>query len=164
MDIRIIFYIFIVIIALMINYHMEHREELIFFYTISDKSVLKNILKKNKKHVTVIPEDETSLKDLQNIKANGLTNFKISSIEKFTENLGKYCIGKKPKCLYCQPKNKYYTLVNKINVVGFPFKWETKIPYSDWNYTAKYQNGLNESQDRLRTLIDESNNIPKNNI
>jgi hypothetical protein len=163
LNLNVIFYIFIVIIALMINYHMEHQEELIFFYSVVDKSTLKKSLENNK-HVTVIPEDEKSLYDLINIKKEGFTNFKIASIENFTDNLGKYCIGKKPKCLYCQPKNKYYALVNNINVVGFPFKWVKKIPYSDWNYAAKYQNGLNESNDRLRTLITEPNDIPKNNI
>jgi hypothetical protein len=156
-----IFYIFIIITALMINYHIEQKDELIFFYSITDKTILKNILEKNKKSITVIPEDEESLIDLQNIKKEGFINFKISSIENFTDNLGKYCISKKPKCLYCQPKNKYYVLVNKINVVGFPFKWENKIPYSDWNYVAKYKNGLNESYDRLRKLVDDSNSIIK---
>ncbi len=161
-----IFYIFIILTALSFNYYYQNQEEVIFFYTLSneDDYMLKNILEKSNTKVTVIPEN-TNSETLQHLKEiYDVRNVKISSIEKFTEKLGNYCIGKKTKCLYCQPKHKYYNLVNNINVVGFPFKWENKIPYSDWNYIGKYKNGLNDTQDRLRKIIDDESEDRLDNL
>ena len=87
-----------------------------------------------------------NLKDLYDLKKEGFTNFKISSIENFTDNFGKY-INKKPRCLYCSPENQFYMLIHKINVVNYPFNWPNRIPYSDFictldTFLKKFPAGL----------------------
>lgn len=122
------FYIFIIFTALMVNYYSETTTEILFFFSGNDKDIskLKKLLKKTNYKITVIPSNPnqstlTKLKELNNIRAIS----EIGNIENFRNVLVENCYRMKPKYIYCSENNVFYNIVNKINVQGYDFNFET---------------------------------------
>jgi len=122
------FYIFIILTALMVNYYSEMTPEIIFFFSGNniDISKLKKLLKKTNYKITVIPSNPnqstlTKLKELNNIRPIN----EIGNIENFRNVLVENCYRMKPKYIYCSENNVFYNIVNKINVYGYDFNFET---------------------------------------
>jgi len=122
------FYIFIILTALMVNYYSESKNEIIFFFSGDNKDIvkLKKLLEKTDYKIIVIPSNPnqktlTKLKELNNIRPIS----EIGNIENFKNVLVENCYRMKPKLIYCSEKNVFYNIVNKINVQGYDFNFET---------------------------------------
>ena len=68
-----------------------------------------------------------------------------------------------------QPSDKFYAIVNKLNVFGYPFNFENSPDYPNGNNLlqrwAPNKEGVNDSQDKLRGLVNNpscNNNINDN--
>jgi len=149
---QIAFYIFIVLTAFYLNHLNENSSEIIFLYSGDDEETnyLKKILSE-RNNVTIIPTNNSeSLKNkLSTIKSNS----NIATIEKFSETLVKNTLKKKPKCIMCHPNNMYYHIVNRLNVYGYPFKFEFPV------HGEKETKPLEKYLDKTNNILSCSNNI-----
>ena len=129
------FCIFIVLSALYMNHINEHNEEIYFMYSgsINEKEMLNKILKKHKK-VSIIKTDNNIVLDCTQ------NPYKIYNIEKFTDVINSNCWTKRPKCILCHPDNMFYTIVNKVNVYGYPFEFENPLYDPNYNPLMSFDN------------------------
>lgn len=150
------FIIFLICIGIYVNYIKENTEEIIFLYSGAEQEtiMLNRLLSNDKYKVTVIPTNKNV--DLNKDLSETKNTYKVSSIEKFSDTIASNCLRKKPKCIMCHPNNMYYNLVNKINVVGYPFKFQDFVP--QFQYIRDYRKDLNENENRLRDTIDDIKN------
>ena len=149
---QIAFNIFIILAALYLNYMHENKSEIIFLYSGDDEEThyLKQILQQEN-NVTIVPTSNSeSIKNkLKDIKPNST----IATIEKFSETLVRNTLKKKPKCIMCHPNNMYYQIVNKLNVYGYPFKFEFPV------HGEKETKPLDKYLDKTNNILSCSNNI-----
>lgn len=150
------FLIFITLIAIYVNYVKENTEEVIFLYSGAKQEtiMLNRLLSDNKYKVTIIPTNKNI--DIKNELKDSSNVYKVSTIEKFSDTIANNCLRKKPKCVMCHPDNMYYNLVNKINVFGYPFRFQHMIP--QYQYIREYRTSLNENENKLRDAIDNIKN------
>jgi len=149
------FCIFLVLTALYMNHINERNEEIFFIYSgsLEEKKMLNNVLKQHKK-VSIVKTNNNIVLD------SNENPYKIYNIEKFTDVITSNCMTRRPKCILCHPDNMFYTIVNKVNVDGYPFEFEN--PLYDPNYDPlmsfdnQYYKNLNDGENKLRDKIDEN--------
>ena len=151
----------IIIIVLIIFHVFNKQEEKIYFFLNQndDKSLnlLNNILKNSKSKVILVNYD----KDLDLTKLNKIINKckKIRPIHDLIniENMDDVTnIYNNKKCIN-QPSDRFYEIVNKVGVFGYPFDFEdnpSELLNSDTQSDNNKIYNANTSMNRLREVID----------
>jgi hypothetical protein len=128
------FYLLILIIIIVLYFYFFNSKQTVYFFLNKDDErsleALNNILKNSDYEVIIVNYDKDK-KDL--IKLNQVINNcnkirpinKILNVENMTDINEIYfdTCYRNAKCVN-QPSNKFYELYNKMNVFGYPFKFQ----------------------------------------
>jgi len=148
------------IILLIIYQIFSKKEEKIYFFLNKDDdkslNLLNNILKKSKSKIILVNYD----KDMDLIKLNKIINKckKIRPIHDLIniENMNDVTnIYNNKKCIN-QPSDRFYEIVNKVGVFGYPFDFQdnpSELLNSDTQSDDKIYNA-NTTMNRLREVVD----------
>lgn len=157
---ELIFYLFIICLALMANYYYEIEEKIVFVYDGSDKDTyhLTNILKNTNRKVILIPKNQNPktmerIREMQKIRKI----YRMDTLENFSEVVVKNLMMKKPRLIYSSDKDIFYVLANKINTKGYDYDYQNKIDYKDWNYVGQNGKTFNQEEENIKSennLID----------
>lgn len=164
----------LVVSILVTIFYKESKKVYVFLDENDEKSIilLNNILKNSKSDVVIVTTNNDNEKKRSLLK--GFNNIrpihKILNVEKFgdmKELIYDTCF-KNGRCAN-QPSDKFYAIVNKLNVFGYPFNFENSPDYPNGNNLlqrwAPNKEGVNDSQDKLRGLVNNpsyNNNINDN--
>ena len=123
--------IFITILFVISTIFLNKTQKIYFFFDHTDAkslSILKNMLKDTSNEIVIVTSTEKSikhiLKDLNKIRpVNKVLN--IENMTDLNEVVYDSCF-KNAKCIF-QPWDRFYSIVNRLNVYGYPFKFQNKI-------------------------------------
>jgi len=123
--------IFLTILFVISIIFLNKTQKIYFFFDHNDAkslSILKNLLKDTSNEIVIVTSTEKSLKhilkDLNKIRPVD----KVLNIENMTdlnEVVYDSCF-KNAKCIF-QPWDRFYSIVNKLNVYGYPFKFQNNV-------------------------------------
>lgn len=123
--------IFLTILFVISNIYLNKTQKIYFFFDHTDAKslhILKKMLQDSSNEIIIVTSVETSLskimKDLNKIRPiNKVLN--IENMTDLNEVVYDSCF-KNAKCIF-QPWDKFYSIVNRLNVYGYPFKFQNKI-------------------------------------
>ena len=123
--------IFITILFVISTIFLNKTQKIYFFFDHTDAkslSILKNMLKDTSNEIVIVTSTEKSikhiLKDLNKIRpVNKVLN--IENMTDLNEVVYDSCF-KNAKCIF-QPWDRFYSIVNRLNVYGYPFKFQNKV-------------------------------------
>lgn len=156
----------IVVSILVTMYYKPSQKVYVFLDENDEKSILllNNILKNTDSDVVIVTSNKNDDSEKRRSLIKKFNNIrpinKVLNVEKFrdmTEIIYDTCF-KNARCAN-QPSDKFYEIVNRLNVFGYPFNFENTpdIPNGNnllqpWNQINNTD--LNESQNKLRQVID----------
>lgn len=161
--------VILIIVSIVLNIFYNKSQKIYFFFDAKDeKSVqlLNNILKNSDNEIVIVTSEkqgnEHNMREvLEKISTNTRPVSKVLNIEKLTdlsEVVYEACF-KNAKCIF-QPHDRFYAIANRLNVQGYPFKFENKIDSpsnipSDVNGNASVNYG--NSDKNIDLLSDNKN-------
>lgn len=164
----------LIIISIIINVFYNKSQKIYYFFDAKDEKsieLLNNILKNSNNEIILVTsekdnvENQVSMRDVLQKLSNIRPVSKVLNIEKFSdlsEVVYESCF-KNAKCIF-QPYDRFYAIANKLNVQGYPFKFESKIDSpsnvpSDVNGNAAVNYG--NSDKNLDLLNDKNASVTK---
>jgi len=144
----------LIFLTVIITVFMPKTEKIYFFFNPKDKSsveLLNNILK-NSKNEIILVTNNSNMEDVVNAvnKLNRIRPIeKILNVENFTdlnEVVYNSCF-KNAKCIF-QPWDKFYAINERLNVFGYPFKFENKVKQPSNTDSDSRGNAVFEKGDR----------------
>jgi len=166
--------VILVILSIVINIFYNKSEKIYYFFDAKDvksKELLNNILKNSNNEVILVTsekdtaENQVNMRDILQQLSTIRPVSKVLNIEKFSdlsEVVYQSCF-KNAKCIF-QPFDRFYAIANKLNVQGYPFKFEnnadspSNIP-SDVNGNASVNYG--NSDKNIDLLNDKNASVTK---
>lgn len=144
----------LIILTILINIFMPKTEKIYFFFNPKDEKsieLLNNILKNSKNNIILVTNN-SNMKDVKEVvnKLNKTRSIeKILNVENFSdlnEVVYNSCY-KNAKCIF-QPWDKFYQINERLNVFGYPFKFESKVKQPSNTDSDSKGNAIFEKGDR----------------
>lgn len=154
--------ILLLVITVLVIYHVfSKKQEKIYFFLNKDDdkslNLLNNILKNSKSKIILVNYD----KDMDLIEINKILNknknsrpiYDLINIENMNDVTKIY---NNKKCIN-QPSDRFYEIVNKVGVFGYPFDFEdnpSELLNSDTHSDNKKIYNANTTMNKLREVVD----------
>ena len=120
----------LIVLIIIINIFTNKSQKIYFFFNPKDQlsiDLLNNILKNNNNSEIILVTNNSDEEEVKK-SVNNMRISKILNVENFSdlnEVIYDSCF-KNAKCIF-QPWDKFYNIKNRVNVFGYPFKFQNKV-------------------------------------
>ena len=144
-------------------YYKPSQKIYVFLDENDEKSILilNNVLKNTDSDIVIVTSDKNNDSEKRRSLIKNFNNIrpihKLLNVEKFgdmSEIIYDTCF-KNARCAN-QPSDKFYSIVNRLNVFGYPFQFKNSPDFPNGNNLLQPWRNIdaNDSQNKLRKVVD----------